>query len=210
MVYWGQVLMLMEKQIELAIVILRRGGVVVFPTDTVYGIGANPFIEQAVVEIYRTKQRPHHLALPLLLGDSSELELVSDAIPDAAWRLAQRFLPGGLTLILNKASGVPSTVAPRNTVAVRIPNHPIPIALIRGLGTPLIGTSANLWGEPSPVTFEEAQRQLGGRVELIIDGGRCPLGIESTVVDVTDRVPRIVRQGAVSRREIEEVCGRCL
>jgi L-threonylcarbamoyladenylate synthase len=202
--------MLVGQQVEPAIEVLRRGGVVVFPTDTVYGLGANPFDEQAVVKIYRIKQRPRHLALPLLLSDKSELMRVASTVPDVAWRLAGRFFPGGLTLVLSKAPLVPHTVAPGDTVAVRVPHHHIPLALIRGLGTPLIGTSANLWGRPSPVTVEEVWGQLVDKVDLVIDGGRCPGGIESTVVDVTAEVPRILRYGAVSREELEEVCGCCL
>jgi L-threonylcarbamoyladenylate synthase len=200
----------MDDQVELAIEVLKEGGVVAFPTDTVYGIGGNAFIEQAVAKVYRIKQRPRHLALPLLISSKPDLERVARVVPEVAWRLADRFLPGGLTLVLKKAAVIPDTVAPGDTVAVRIPDHPIPIALIRGLGTALIGTSANPSGGASPVTAQQVWAQLGNKVDLIVDGGRCRWGVESTVVDVSGELPRILREGVVPRREIEELCGYCL
>lgn len=196
----------MDGQIEQAIETLKRGGIVAFPTDTVYGLGANVLDDDAVAKVYRAKNRPHHLALPLLLGDVSQLASVARDIPDIAWRLAQRFLPGGLTLVLHKASSVSSTVAGgSDKIAVRVPDHPVPIALIEGLSAPITGTSANLSGSPSPLTAEEVYRQMGDRVDLIIDG-RCPGGVDSTVVDLTGEAPRVLREGAISREEIERVC----
>jgi L-threonylcarbamoyladenylate synthase len=202
--------MSIEHQVELAIEVLKEGGVVAFPTDTVYGIGANAFIGQAAARIYQIKQRPRHLALPLLISSKPDLELVARVVPEVAWRLAERFLPGGLTLVLKKAAVVPDIVAPGDTVAVRIPDHPIPIALIGGLGAPLIGTSANRSGTASPVTAEEVWAQLGDKVDFIVDGGRCRWGVESTVVDVSGEFPRILREGIVPRQEIEALCGHCL
>jgi len=200
----------MEDRVELAIKVLKEGGVVAFPTDTVYGIGGNAFIEQAVAKVYQIKERPRHLALPLLISSKPDLERVARVVPEVAWRLADRFLPGGLTLVLKKAAGVPDFVAPGDTVAVRIPDHPIPIALIRGLGVPLIGTSANLSGGASPVTAQQVWAQLGNKVDIIVDGGRCRWGVESTVVDVSGEFPRVLREGVVPRREIEELCGYCI
>jgi L-threonylcarbamoyladenylate synthase len=197
-----------EKQIELAIAILKKGGIVAFPTDTVYGLGADPLNAQAVDRIYKVKRRPHNLPLPLLLAEKSDLLKVATVVPEIAWQLAERFLPGGLTLVLRKSPWVPSTVtAGGDTIAVRIPNHPVPIALIRGLGTPIVGTSANLSGKLSPVTTEEAREQLGDEVDLIIDGGRCPGGTESTVLDISGKVPTLIREGAIPRVEIAEICG---
>lgn len=194
------------EQIELAIEVLKGGGLVAFPTDTVYGIGASAFIEHAVAKIYEIKRRPRALALPLLVSDKSGLAQVASVVPEVAWRLAERFLPGALTIVVKKGALVPDIVAAGDTVAVRIPDHPIPIALIRGLGAPLIGTSANASGRPSAVTAQEVWQQLGDKVDLIINGGRCRWGIESTVVDVSGDIPKILREGAVPRREIEEVC----
>ena len=197
----------MEEQIRQAINILSRGGLVAFPTDTVYGLGADCRNEAAIARVYDAKRRPRHLALPVLLSDVSQMESVAEFVPEIARRLAERFLPGGLTLVLYKAPWVTSLLSGGgNKIAVRVPNHPIPIALIQGVGAPITGTSANIAGSPSPVTAEEVRQQMGNRVDLIIDGGRCPGGKASTVLDLTEKVPRILRQGAVSRGEIEEVC----
>jgi len=197
----------MEQQIEQAIEILKRGGIVAFPTDTVYGLGANALDEGAVLRVYEAKGRPRHLALPLLLADISQIGAVARPVPEIAWRLAQRFLPGGLTLVLHKASSVSTVVSGGGEkIAVRVPNHPVPLALIEGLGAPITGTSANLTGSPSPDTAEEVHQQMGDRVDLVIDGGRCPGGMDSTVLDLTGETPRILREGAISRGEIERVC----
>ena len=197
----------MEQQIEQAIEILKRGGIVAFPTDTVYGLGANALDEEAVLRVYEAKKRPRHLALPLLLADISQIAAVARPVPEIAWRLAQRFLPGGLTLVLHKASSVSTVVSGGGEkIALRVPNHPVPLALIEGLGAPITGTSANLTGSPSPDTAEEVRQQMGDRVNLVIDGGRCPGGMDSTVLDLTGETPRILREGAISREEIERVC----
>jgi L-threonylcarbamoyladenylate synthase len=195
----------MGKQIEQAIDILKKGGLVAFPTDTVYGLGANAFDEDAVAKVYEAKKRPRHLALPLLLGGVSQIAVVARDIPDIAWRLAKQFLPGGLTLVLYKSPSVSSLITGGGEkIAVRVPDHPVPLALIEGLGAPITGTSANLSGSPSPLTAEEVYRQLGDRVHLIIDG-RCHRGIDSTVIDLTAETPTILREGAISRDEIEMV-----
>jgi len=197
----------MSKQNQKAIEILKRGGIVAFPTDTVYGLGANAGDDNAVARVYEAKGRPRHLALPLLLSDISQIADVARDVPELAWCLAQRFLPGGLTLVLHKAPSVSSVVSGGgDKVAVRVPDHPVPIALIRGLGGPITGTSANLSGRPSPLTAKEVYRQMGDRVELII-AGKCPGGIDSTVLDLTGDVPRVLREGAISRMEIERACG---
>jgi L-threonylcarbamoyladenylate synthase len=194
-----------ERQVQLAIDILKRGGIVAFPTDTVYGLGASSLIGPAVERIYRVKRRPGNLPLPLLLSDISQMEGVAEAIPQIAWILARRFLPGGLTLILPKATSVPGFIAPGGTVAVRIPNHPIPLEIVRGLGSPITGTSANLSGRPSALTADEVGAQLGDSVDFIIDGGRCPGGVESTVVDLTAEPPAILREGAIPRKVLEKL-----
>lgn len=197
----------MEEQIEQAIAILKKGGIVAFPTDTVYGLGANAVDDDAVTKVYRAKERPYHLALPLLLRDISQIAGVARDVPDLAWQLAQRFLPGGLTLVLHKASVISSVVCGGgDKIAVRVPDHPVPIALIEGLGAPITGTSANLSGSPSLLTAKEVYRQIGDRVDLIIDG-RCPGSVDSTVLDLTGDIPAVLREGAISREEIERVCG---
>jgi L-threonylcarbamoyladenylate synthase len=197
-----------QRQIEKGITILRQGGLVAFPTDTVYGLGAGMTLPQAVARVYAVKARSQGMALPLLVANTAQISEVAQRIPSVAWRLIERFLPGALTIVLPRSEVVPPIVSGGGaTVAVRIPAHPIPIALIKGLGTPIIGTSANLSGHPSPLTAEEVRSQLGDKVDLIIDGGRCP-GRESTVVDVTGETTVILRAGAISREEIEQVVGR--
>jgi L-threonylcarbamoyladenylate synthase len=198
----------MEQDIERAVAILQGGGVVAYPTDTVYGLGADAFNEKAVKRIYRIKRRPLAQPLSLLLADKADLTQIAETIPDLAWPLVEKFLPGGLTLIVRKAASVPHLVtAGGDTVAVRIPDHPLALKLIRALGKPLIGTSANLSGSPSATTAEEVHAQLGDEVDFILDGGVCPGGIESTVVDVTGGSPVIIREGAVSREAIGKGCG---
>jgi len=196
-----------QKQVERAISILKQGGVVAFPTDTVYGLGACASIGRAVERIYQIKERPHNMALPLLLAHTSQISEVAYPVPQIAWYLARCFLPGALTLVLHKSSSVSDVIsAGGETIAVRVPNHPIPLALAEGLGTPIVGTSANLSGKPSVLTADEVHSQFGDRVDLIIDGGRCPGGKESTIVDVTGETPLVLREGAISRGELERVC----
>jgi L-threonylcarbamoyladenylate synthase len=195
-----------QKQVEQGILILKQEGIVAFPTDTVYGLGAMG-TRQAVERIYQVKERPRSMLLPLLLADKSQIGVVAEHVPPAAWLLAERFLPGALTIVLFKSKSVPDFItAGDKTVALRIPAHPVPVALIRGVGAPIVGTSANLSGQPSALTAEEVYAQLGGKVDLIIDGGRCPGGRESTIVDLTGETPLILREGAISREELKQVC----
>lgn len=198
----------LQKQVEKGIVILKKGGIIAFPTDTVYGLGARFDSPEAVERIYQVKERPKTMALPLLLADIAQISDVAEEVPAIIGRLAESFLPGALTLVLRKSKFVSDLVTAREkTVAVRIPAHPVPLALIRGVGVPIVGTSANVSGQPSPLTAEEVENQLNGRVDLIIDGGRCPVGVESTIVDVTVPVPIILREGAISREQLAQVCG---
>ncbi len=195
-----------QEQVNKGIAILRKGGIIAYPTDTVYGLGASIDCPEAIERIYRVKERPKTMALPLLLASISQIHDVAVTVPDIAFRLARRFLPGALTLVLFKSGSVPDIVtAGGKTVAVRVPAHPVPIALIEGLKAPIVGTSANLSGKPSPQTAGEVCDQLGDRLDLIIDGGRCPGGVESTVVDVTREPPVILRVGAISIEEIRKV-----
>ena len=197
-----------QQQVEKGISILRKGGVVAFPTDTVYGLGAGANLHQAVERIYRLKGRPRNMALPLLLAHISQIGEVAESVPPIVWLLARRFLPGALTIVLHKSRSVPDIITGGGaTVAIRIPDHPIPIALVDGLGMPIVGTSANLSGRPSVMTAGEVYSQFGDKMDLVIDGGRCPGGRESTVVDITGERPVILREGAISYDEIRQVCG---
>jgi len=192
----------LNEQIDKGIQILKRGGVIAFPTDTVYGLGADAFNPDAVGRIYEIKKRPTHLPLPLLIGDVEQLAvLAAKPLPGIALFLAKRFWPGGLTLVLPKASNLPGYLGNTN-IAVRVPDHPICLALIQAINNPLIGTSANISGKPSVVTAGEVRQQLGNEVDLIIDEGRCPGG-ESTVVDITDGEAVILRHGIISQNELD-------
>ncbi len=196
-----------EEQLQTAVKILREGGLVAYPTDTVYGLGADAFNERAVERVYEVKGRPEGMPLPLLLADVSQISQVAVDISDLAWRLAERFLPGALTLVLHSDPRIPRRVtAGGDTIAVRVPDHPVPRALIHSLGSPITGTSANLSGMPSITSADEVARQLGAKVDLIISYGGCYKGKESTIVDTTGSRPRILRQGAIPRDEIEKAC----
>ena len=196
-----------QAQIERGISILKQGGLVAFPTDTVYGLGAGANNQQAVVKVYQVKERPKDMALPLLLAHTSQINEVAYPVPPIAWLLADKFLPGALTIVLYKSNSVLDIVTGGgSTVAVRIPAHPVPVALAEDLG-PIVGTSANLSGKPSALTADEVCSQFGDRIDLVIDGGRCPGGRESTIVDVTGEVPVVLREGAIPREELEQVCG---
>jgi L-threonylcarbamoyladenylate synthase len=196
----------MERKIHQAIEILKNGGIIAFPTDTVYGLGASASSHGAILRIYEAKRRPRRLALPLLLADASQIPSVARDMPEIAWLLAKHFLPGGLTLVLHKSPSVSSLITGGSEkIAVRVPAHPIPIALLEGLDAAITGTSANLTGRPSPLTTQEVHNQLGDRVDLIIDG-ECPGGVDSTVIDITTEPIRILREGAISSEEISRVC----
>jgi len=196
-----------RQHVERGISILRQGGIVAFPTDTIYGLGAGANLSQAVERLYRVKERPSNMALPLLLADISQISEVASYVPPVAWLLARNFLPGALTLVLLRSGSVPDIVTAGGiTVAVRVPAHPVPIALAKGLGMPIVGTSANLSGKPSSLSADEVRSQFGGKIDLVIDGGRSPGGKESTIVDVSGGKPVILREGAISREKLERVC----
>jgi L-threonylcarbamoyladenylate synthase len=195
-----------REQVKRSVAILKKGGVVAFPTDTVYGLGANIAIDSAVERVYRIKERPRNMALPLLLADISQMEEVAVSIPTSARLLAEKFWPGPLTLVLKKSDAVSDIVSGgTKTVAVRVPAHPIPTALAHGVGKAIVGTSANRSGQLSTLTAAEARAQLGDKVDFIIEGN-CPGGRESTVVDLTEEAPVILREGALSIEELRPLC----
>ncbi len=200
----------LQNQIEQGIAILRCGGVIAYPTDTVYGLGASMDSAAAVEKVFLVKSRPRHLPLPVLVSNVSEIEKLAASVSPTAYCLIKAFLPGALTLVLPASGKVPSYLKTReNTIALRIPAHPVPLALISGIGTAIVGTSANLSGYPNPLTGREVMEQLGDKIDLVIDGGRCS-GTESTIIDVTGEIPVVVRQGTVSISEIEIACGKIL
>jgi L-threonylcarbamoyladenylate synthase len=193
----------LQREIEKGVKILQKGGVIAFPTDTVYGLGSDAFNPTAVEMIYEIKNRPKNRQLPLLIAGVEQLVTLADPIPEIAWFLAKRFWPGGLTLVLSKADLLPAYPAPESTIAVRVPDYPVCLALIQRLGNPIIGTSANISGRPPALTAEEVGQQLGEKIDFIINGGKCPGGKESTVVDVTHESPIILRQGIIPSHEID-------
>ena len=199
-----RVLAITEESRAEAVRVLSAGGLVAFPTDTVYGVGAHAFQPRAVKKIYAAKIRSRDKAIPLLLAAPDDLSLVAESVPPAVRLLAERFWPGGLTLVLRKRTIVSDAISPGPTVAVRVPDHPVTQALIAALGAPLAATSANLAGSPSPVTAQEVAGELAGRIELILDGGPCPGGIPSTVLDLTTDPPKILRSGAISEEDIRD------
>ena len=187
--------------IQEALKVLCEGGLVAFPTDTVYGLGVLAFNGEAVEAIYIAKDRPAEKAIPILLGDLDDLPKVISSLPPMAAKLASRFWPGPLTLIVPKNPNLPEAVSATDTVAVRVPDHEVARAILRTAG-PMAVTSANISGQPSPVTADEVFAQLGGRIELIINGGKTPGGLPSTLADCTGDEPVILREGPISMREL--------
>ena len=198
-----------QIDVEKVVSLLRLGRVVAFPTDTLYGLGVHPFIERAVERIFQIKGRTKREALPLLLADVADLERYALEIPPVGWRLAEAFLPGSLTLVLLKSPSLPAYLTGgKSTVALRVPNHPVARSLCEGLDSAITGTSANVSGMPPCVSAEEVRSQIGPRVDLVLDVGPAPTGSPSTIVDLTSPEPRILREGAVSRCQIEQACGQ--
>ena len=189
-----------------ALAVLLNGGLVAFPTDTVYGVGALAFNGAAVRSIYTAKVRPVEKAIPVLIGDPTDLVKVTLDVPGTAVRLAARFWPGPLTLVVPKHPDLPETVSVTPTVGVRVPDHTVARALLLAAG-PMAVTSANISGQPSPSTAQEVFVQLGGRIALIIDGGKTPGGVPSTVVDCSEPEPLILREGPILKDEIWAVLG---
>jgi L-threonylcarbamoyladenylate synthase len=195
-----------KGSIEKAFQRLKAGGLVAFPTDTVYGLGALTFDGKAVESIYSVKERPLEKSIPVLIGDLADLGRVAVNIPEMAVRLADSFWPGPLTLVLPIHPEIPSVVSATGTIGVRIPDHAGTRSLLRAAG-PLAVTSANISDRESPTTAEDVFRQLKGRIPLILDGGKTPGGVPSTVVDCTGSEPLLLREGPISFLEIRTILG---
>lgn len=188
---------------------IKRGGLVAFPTETVYGLGADSFNSEAVKKIYIAKGRPSDNPLISHIAGFDEVASLAREVPEDAKKLMDAYWGGPLTIILKRKSNVPDIIsAGLDTVSVRMPSHSIANMLIRLSGTPIAAPSANLSGSPSPTTFEHCRADLDGRCDMIIDGGACSIGVESTVVDMTGEVPVILRPGAVTLEDIVSVCGK--
>ncbi len=183
--------------------VIRAGGLVILPTDTVYGVAADMWQPQAVAALYAAKQRPPDRAIPILLADLDDMAQVAQDAPEIARRLAEAFWPGPLTIAIPRRPEVPEIVSSLPTVGVRIPDHAAARAVIRACGGALAVTSANLSDQPSALTAADAARALGEAVALVLDGGRCPGGTPSTVVDVSGGALRVVRPGPLDEATLQ-------
>ncbi|MCL2707190.1 MAG: L-threonylcarbamoyladenylate synthase [Dehalococcoidia bacterium] len=190
-----------------AVSLLVNGNPVAFPTDTVYALGAPVNYISCIQKIFDIKRRPMNMPLPILLGEARDIDLVACDISDAARNMMRDFWPGALTIVFRKKPFVPDIVtAGQPTVGVRIANHSTTIDIVKWVDVPLVGTSANIHGLPSPLTAQEVDHQIGDSVNLIIDGGKTPGGIESTIIDMSTDKPRILRHGAVPQEALEKYC----
>jgi L-threonylcarbamoyladenylate synthase len=190
-----------------ALEVLRGGGLVAFPTDTVYGLAALVGDSAGIDRLYEAKSRAANKAIAVLIADLDQLARLTPGLAPAARRLAERFWPGALTLVLPKRLNLPANLSPLPTVGVRMPDHAFARALIRAAG-PLATTSANVSGEANPLASRDVLEQLGGRIELILDGGTVAGGVPSTVVDCTRQPLQILRAGAIPAGEILDVSDR--
>ena len=197
------------KAIEEGASLIRNGELVAFPTETVYGLGANALDARAVDKIYEAKGRPGDNPLIVHIADFDDVKLLVKELAGTAEKLMEAFWPGPLTLILKKSSIVPDrTTGGLNTVAVRMPDNPIALALIRESKLPIAAPSANRSGRPSPTEARHVAEDLMGRIPMILDGGPCSVGVESTVLDITGEIPNILRPGGITPKMLERVLGR--
>lgn len=197
-----------SSDIKQASDVLHAGGLVAFPTETVYGLGADARNTEAVKRIFEAKGRPSDHPLIVHLANAEQMHQWAQNIPEVAWQLAQAFWPGPLTLILPRLDSVPDAVTGGlDTVALRVPNHPIALALLNAFGGGITAPSANRYGQVSPTSAEDVREELRDNVDFILDGGRCPIGIESTIVDLSSGFVRILRPGKITQEMIAHVLG---
>lgn len=185
-----------------AAALIKSGGLIAFPTDTVYGIGASAFQADAIERIYQAKGRSALKAIPILLGNPEAAQLITPPLSPLAQRLSDAFWPGPLTLVLPLLPFLPENLSPTPTVGLRVPDHTFTLALLQETG-PLAATSANLSGQPSALTADQAASQFGGELGLILDGGRSAGGLASTVVDCAAEKPSLLREGPITWAEIQ-------
>ena len=196
------------KTIAQAAGLIRAGELVAFPTETVYGLGADALNPRALAKIFTAKGRPTQDPLIVHIHSINQLDQLASEVPDEALTLMEALWPGPLTLVLPKTEAVPGlATAGLPSVAVRMPNHPVALALLRGAGMPIAAPSANLFGHTSPTTASHVLADLDGRLPLILDGGPCPVGVESTVLHLAGERPLLLRPGGVSREQIEALIG---
>ena len=197
------------ETIRQAAEIIKRGGIVAFPTETVYGLGADAFRPLAVARVFEVKRRPYFDPLIVHVANPSDVEELVKEIPSNAKKLIERFWPGPLTVVLLKEENIPDIVtAGLPTVAIRMPKHPMTLSLIGLVGSPIVGPSANPFGYLSPTTAEHVRDQLGDQIDFILDGGPCEVGVESTIVSFFEKRPMLLRPGGVPLEEIESIIGK--
>ena len=197
-----------KESIAQAADILRRGGLLAIPTETVYGLGANGLDETAVLHIFEAKGRPQDNPLILHIPDASWLTRYCEDVPDAAYKLAERFWPGPLTMILKKKPCVPlRTTGGLETVGMRCPDHAVTRAIIEASGVPVAAPSANTSGRPSCTTAEHVREDMWGKIDGIVDGGPCQVGVESTIIDLTVTPPQLLRPGGLPLESLRDVLG---
>ena len=203
--------MVRDSDIDNAVAILRAGGLVAFPTETVYGLGADASNPAAVRRIYEAKGRPSDHPVIVHVADAVQVANWAREIPETAHRLARRFWPGPLTLVLKRAPGVGDFVTGgQDTIAVRVPSHPVAQQLLRRFGGGVAAPSANRFGRVSATTAEHVRQEFGAAVACVLDGGAADVGIESTIVDLSGRAPRLLRPGAIAAGELEAALGLAL
>ena len=195
------------KNLKIAANIIKKGGIVIFPTETVYGIGTNGLDEEAVKKLYEVKDRPLNKPISLLVSNFDMINQVAKDITEMEYKIMKNFFPGPLTIILNKKSCVPDILTAKgNTVGIRMPDNEIALKLIELSGVPIATPSANISGRPSGIDIEDIKKDFEGKVDLFIDSGKSKIGNGSTIVKVEDNVIKILRQGIITKEQIEDIC----
>ena len=198
-----------DDSIKLAADIIKSGGLVAFPTETVYGLGADAFLEEAAKKIYAAKGRPSDNPLIVHIANVDDVENIAKDIPDIFYTLAKKYWPGPMTIVLKKRDIIPyATSGGLDTVAVRLPSNDIARALIKISGVPIAAPSANTSGRPSPTKASHVFEDMNGKIDMIIDGGAVGIGVESTIIDLTSDIPTLLRPGAVTLEMLRKICER--
>jgi len=197
------------NKINQAANIIKIGGLVAFPTETVYGLGGNIFDERALKNIYKTKGRPYDNPLIVHIAKLKDLNILAKQVPKSALKLAERFWPGPLTIILKKQNEISKiATAGLNTIAIRMPDNKIALELIKKSGVPIAAPSANAFTRPSPTLAKHVLEDFKNKIRLIIDGGQTQIGLESTVLDLTSKIPTILRPGKITVEDLKKILGR--
>jgi len=189
--------------IQAALELLQEGEIIAFPTDTVYGLGTDAFYSPGIIKLFEAKGRDSNKAIAVLIGNIEQLDLLTDELNRIARKLVSKFWPGGLTIVVPKKKDLPELLSAGNSIGIRMPNHPVALELLRKFG-PIATTSANFSGKNNPHDAQDVFQQLNKRLPLILDGGKCPGGVPSTVIDCSTDEVRILRPGAISKEEIDQ------